>query len=352
MRSSFVALVAALGLPSVGCGINSGDGFAELAWPSETPLVARRGTVVADGCSLDPWQAQTLDAKATATVVQEVVFLCALPLADGRVGPLDAGARKELAAQVALLRPRYKVRIGASFTDGTGYRFDPAQLAAQLADPVFRDTAAKSLRDLGAIGDGIELDIQKVPASAKADLTAFVAGQKSALGAVHLGMLLPPPGSDAGFDLAALDKSVDRLRVMTLDYSDPEAGPVADPGWTLDSYRAVRAFAKGAAIDVAYPLYGIDTSKKGGRMVSYVEAQGLAALFRVSPERGPTGALHFSYTDAGGELHTTWFDDAGSTLWALHALDDGGLPVDVGIVYYALGAEDPALFSTLARARP
>ena len=92
-----VLLVSALSL--VGCGISSGDGFAELASPSTTPLVARRGTVIADGCSLDPWQAQTLAADATAKVVQEVVFLCALPLEDGRVGPLDAGARKALVEQ-------------------------------------------------------------------------------------------------------------------------------------------------------------------------------------------------------------------------------------------------------------
>ncbi|MBK7401293.1 MAG: hypothetical protein IPJ34_34825 [Myxococcales bacterium] len=346
-----VLLVSALSL--VGCGISSGDGFAELASPSTTPLVARRGTVIADGCSLDPWQAQTLAADATAKVVQEVVFLCALPLEDGRVGPLDAGARKALVEQVAALHPRYKVRIGASFTDGTGYRFDPAQLDKQLGDPLFRDAAAKSLLDLARLADGVELDLQKVPSTAKANLTVFVAGLRSVLGPTHLGMLLPPPGSDAGFDLPALGKSVDRLRIMTLDYSDPEAGPVADPGWTMDSYRFVRGFAgPTVALDIAYPLYGIDTGPKGGRLVSFVEAQGLAALYGQTPARGPTGALHFGWTDAQGGAHTTWYDDANSTLWALHALDDAKLPDDVGVVYYALGTEDPALFSTLARARP
>ena len=79
-------------------------------------------------------------------------------------------------------------------------------------------------------------------------------------------------------ELAASRQTVDRLRIMTLDYSDPEAGPVADPGWTMDSYRFVRGFAgPTVALDIAYPLYGIDTGPKGGRLVSFVEAQGLAA---------------------------------------------------------------------------
>ena len=47
-------------------------------------------------------------------------------------------------------------------------------------------------------------------------------------------------------------------------------------------------------------------------------------------------------------MHETWFDDATSTSWALAAWDTQTLPASVGVVYWGLGAEDPALWDTIA----
>ncbi len=86
------------------------------------------------------------------------------------------------------------------------------------------------------------------------------------------------------------------------------------------------------------------------RAVTYLEARGLAATAGARLARGPTHALTFSWSDAQGVPHVVWFDDAVSTTQALAGFRPEVLPADVGVVFYGLGAEDPALFPALARA--
>ncbi len=337
-----------------GCGVSSGDGFAELSSPTSTPVAARRGTLIADGCSLDPWQEHVLAADSTAKVIQEVVFLCALPLPDGQVNPTDDSGRAAFAAQVKALSSRYTVHLGVSFTDGSGYRYDGEKTATELADDKWRATTIASLRlFVATVGvSGVQLDFQKLPSRARAGLNLFAGELRAALVGQQIGLMLPPPDVAEGFDVPTLAKHVDRVRSMTLDFSDPGAGPVADPGWMVDTYRTVRAACgPTVAMDLAYPLFGTDVGPKGGRNVTYHEALGLAFFHRATPARGPTGALSFAWTDSAGGPHQTWYDDSQSTLWAMRALDDAKVPGDVGIVFYGFGAEDPETFPLLARAR-
>lgn len=58
------------------------------------------------------------------------------------------------------------------------------------------------------------------------------------------------------------------------------------------------------------------------------------------------------YLAFGGEQHQLWFDDAESTGRALGAWSYDVLPSDVGVLFYGLGAEDPALFNRLSERMP
>jgi spore germination protein YaaH len=159
------------------------------------------------------------------------------------------------------------------------------------------------------------------------------------------------PGGDA-FDVASLSSVADRFRLMTLDYSaNSSAGPTIDTGWAVDAYRFA-ASRTSLPIDVSLPLYGTDFSDLGERSVTYLEAMGAAATFGAPVSRGPTGAPHVAYTDADGHAHDVWFDDAYSTILELDALGPSTLPPAVGVTFYGLGAEDPALFSSLAARLP
>jgi spore germination protein YaaH len=175
--------------------------------------------------------------------------------------------------------------------------------------------------------------------------------------AKKLNIFVPPsvtnpsdiPGGDS-FSRTELAPFVDRMRIMTLDFSEAEPGPTTDPGWAVDAVRFAKAdFAN---VDISYPLYGTDWGPRGRRSATYHEARAISAIGGAVIERGPTGALFMKYKSFDKEQHEMWFDDAESTGRALGAWSYDVLPADVGVLYYGLGAEDPGLFDKLAARLP
>lgn len=356
----FVAL-SSLTWSLVGCGTENGA-ISRTGQDTELPIVDRRGTVIADGCALDGWQLAVLKAPSTRRVLKEVVLLCGTARDSGAVGPADASARTELGKLVTDLRGAgYRVVLGVSFTDETGQRYDGAAIAAHLADPKWVAAIQPAIAAFAALADGVEIDIQRVGSGARANVSAFFAGLSPLVRpAKSLGIFVPPsttepsdlPGGDA-FDVGFLANLADRLRVMTLDYTEAGSGPVIDPGWAVDAVRLASKQAKGAApVDIAIPLYGTDYSSYGTRPISYTEAMGFAYVAGAPVQRGPTLAPHVDWRDGMGTQHFTWFDDRVSTVAYLHAWDDTVLPPSVGVVYYGFGAEDPTLWDGIAKELP
>jgi spore germination protein YaaH len=349
------ALLVVLGGTLTACMGQGSSSIDAVGLAQETPLPDRRGTVLVDGCGIDPFQDAVLASPGTRSVVDEVLLACLVPRDSGEVGPQDTSARAELARVVATLRGRgYRVSLGLSFTDETGARYDRERTRALLANASFRaifpGRAASIAAEVRA--DALDLDLTFAPATSRADVTQLTAALSSSARAskLALGIFVPPsvsipsdlPDGEA-FDLASLAPLVDRVRVMTLDYSDLP-GPTTDSGWATDAARL--AVRNGRPVDVAVPLYGVDFGPRGKRGVSVIEARGLASTYGARLERGPTGTLFFRYV-AAGEPHEVWFDDTESTGRSLGAFAES-LPTEVGVLYYGFGAEDPTLFSTLA----
>ncbi|MBV9946509.1 MAG: hypothetical protein JOZ69_06655 [Myxococcales bacterium] len=362
MSRCFGQAIAALALfGSVVACATEDTGARRIDQASGSPLTARRGAVIVDGCALDSFQSAALATPSAKKVLGEVVLLCAVPRFDGTVEPGDPSALAALAALVdGLGKEGYSARIGVSFTDETGARYDGGQTAALLADASFRARVVAALRAFltASHASGLELDFQALPSSARADLTSFVGALSSAVRpAARLVFLAPPsvsePSDVAGgdaVDLGAIAPLVDRVRVMTVDFSccGSSPGPTIDSGWAVDAVRF--ATGRGAsAVDVAFPLFGVDFGPAGQRQVSWLEATALAAEHGQSIGRGPTGAPFFSYQGSDGP-HTLWFDDAVSTIDTLDAWSV--LPPDVGVVYFGLGSEAPSLWDEIARRLP
>jgi len=342
-----------------GCGSSSGDDVERVGLGADVALPQRRGTLLLDGCVIDAWSRSTLALPSTKRVASEIILLCAVPRGDGTVGPRDESATRALSSLVDdLHREGYRAHLGVAFTDESGQRYDGAQASASLADPVWRARFRETLGTVAAPFDGVELDLQALPNDARASVTALVSElspvvrpQKS------LSVFVPPsvtepsdlPGGDA-FARRELAPHVDRMRIMTLDFSEAGPGPTIDPGWAVDAVRL--ALADFPACDVSYPLYGTDFGPRGRRSATWFEAMALGGAPRTPIERGPTGAPFVRFSGFGGELHELWFDDATSTARALGAWTFDVLPPSVGVLYYGLGAEDPALFESLAARIP
>jgi spore germination protein YaaH len=144
------------------------------------------------------------------------------------------------------------------------------------------------------------------------------------------------------------------MHVGTLDFSccNVPPGPTLDSGWAVDAVRQARRFAPRTPLDVAVPLYGTDFSSLGQRTTSWYVARALAERHHARVDRGSTGTPHFVYADDTGRSHDLWFDDTESTTRVLRAWDPATLPLDVGVVFYGLGAEDPTLFPTVSASTP
>ena len=351
-----MALVASA---SLGCSSSSGETVNSVALRAETPLPARAGTVIVDGCVIDPWQRATLAGPGARRVLQDVILLCLVPRLDGTVGPRDPSALKHLGALIAdLATDGYRVSLGVSFTDETGQRYDGPQTRSFLGDPGWRASFVETLVPALAPAVGAELDLQGLPNDARDLVTAFVMEvAQSVRPAKRLGIFVPPsvavpsdlPGGDA-FARDALGAQVDRMRIMTLDFSDQAPGPTVDPGWAVDAVRLARRDAP--AVDIAYPLYGTDFGPRGHRSTTYLEAVAIAQVTGSPIEHGPTTAPFVRYVAYGNEPHELWFDDIDSTSRALAAWSYDVLPADVGVVFYGLGAEQPNLFESLGARMP
>jgi spore germination protein YaaH len=362
MTTTMTRLLApstALVLSLVGCGYPSGevDDIGD-------SVVARRGAVIVEGCALDEQQTATLASTGAHQVLSEVILLCAAPQGDGTVLLPAEPDRPTVAKQVADLRALgYRVSLGFTAPESTTGDGRPP-LRDVLMDETKRGALAASIAGFAdAVGaDHVDLALPAM-ISATNEVTAFVIATQRQL-QTHsrlLGVFAPPsdqsPSDILGgesYDLWAIGPNVDRIRLMTLDYSccGGTAGPTTDPGWTVDVARLAATQTTGAQIDIAYPLYGYDFGgPKGPSPVGYAAATALAVANHANVVRGPTGAPSFSYRDAAGATHSVWYDDATSTLRALRAWKSDVLSTDVGVVYYGLGAEDPALFSAIAAAQ-
>ncbi len=356
-----VAAMAAAAAGLLGCG-TSGPTVEEFGTEPSEPIPARHGSVIDEGCTLDSWQTDTLASAPAEYVLSDVILVCPVIHATGVVDPVDADSRSALTEQVSTLRAMgYKVRIAARMGDDLGDPYPPGESQTTWDEEGWRANVIQNLGFFASAADGLEIDLQKVPSGIQADLTQFVVDLATAYKArTELGIFVPPstqspsdvPGGDA-YDLATIGANVNRVRVMTLDFSTgTSGGPTIDSGWAVDAVEFANERVDGTPVDVAFPLYGTDFSALGERSVTFLEATAVAEEHRVTPGRGPTGALDYSWTDADGQTHATWYDDGVSTVRTLHAWDTTTLPPDVGVVFYGLGAEDPALWDTISRGMP
>ena len=313
--------------------------------------------MVVESCQLDPWQTAQLASPSAEAVLQTVILLCPTARDDGTVAPVEAGAQAELAQQVSQIRSMgYRVRLGLTMADELGQPYSQDVMQASLASASWRESVTTAAQAFAKTADGLELELPPPPAASVGDVTSLVAALSKAVGPAALAVFVPPGGDSndvagsGAYDLAAIGPLVARLHVETLDYSccAGAAGPTIDSGWAVDVERSASKQTS-APLDVAFPLYGWDFGPSGQRSVTYLEAQGVAASTGAQVSRGPTGALYYDWQDESGGAHETWFDDGTSTSWTLAAWDTTTLQADVGVVFWGLGAEDPALWSTLAQ---
>jgi hypothetical protein len=353
LRAIALSAVAAL---AYGCAWQSGE-VGEATEGPQAPLAQRRATVVAETCLLTPGQLNAL--SPASAVARQIVLICAQAADSGELNLLGGATPQSIGEQMKVLRGMgLQPRLGVTYGAGPGMPGDPKQASARLADAAWRASVVQSLSALDC--DGFEVAWPQLEGSSKDNLTAFVA-ELSAKAPQNraVGVFAPPsmtepsdlPGGDA-YDLAALRPYVDRVRLMTLDYSCCGAppGPTLEPSWAATVAWLAGSKIPETMLDVSVPLYGVHFTAGGLQYISYPEALGLSERNQVQVRRNDWETPYFTFDDAAG-AHAVWFDDRISILAYLRRWNPPELRASVGLVFYGLGAEDFGLWSSLQESR-
>ncbi len=256
-------------------------------------------------------------------------------------------------------------------------------MAAVLADPATRLQHVNALLATVIAGgyDGIDLDYEKFAfsdgsstwAATRPSWVAFVTQLSAALHARGKKLSVTTPYMTAPttgywvYDWLHIGPYVDRLRIMTYDYSTSRAGPIAPISWVT----AVAAFAvtqlPASKVWIGVPTYGYDwpSSTTGcpvdNMPVRQSHTATAAAALAVSLGRTTTwnatyGERTFTYlktysghtaTGAAASCtvtRTVWYDDRSSVLLRAHLVGTYHLG---GIALWTVGGEDVGQWSLL-----
>lgn len=270
-----------------------------------------------------------------------------------------------------------------TITDGTA----KLVLAGLLAKPAARTQIVKAITDMVITNnyDGVDLDFEGFAFvdgnstwSKTAPLwTAFVKelsvslrAQKKIL-SVSTPYVLDPSGPQKGYFVyawAAIASSIDRLRIMTYDYSVSKVGPLGPITWTERTLQYAVSVMPASKVYIGIAGYGRDwvTSvsgvcpanvasviKGGAKAATFVmrDAQTLAASYGVTPVFNEQfGEMTFSYqkvyngTTAAGlatsctAQRTAWYQDPRAFALRAALVDKYRLG---GISQWTLGMEEP-----------
>lgn len=301
------------------------------------------------------------------------------------INHLSAAERR---VQLARLRAAGKPII-PSITDGTGGLF----MTGVLSNRATRAIHVKQLVDLVMTNgyDGIDLDYEQFAfadgesswGATRVRWGAFVTELATALHA--RGKLLTaavPTAAYWVYDFPTLGRVLDRVRVMTYDWSVSDPGPIAPINWVGRETDRMVAMIPAGKLFMGVPTYGRDwvrrdsngnaivTDRAGRattlaacpagystkkRVIEASETYSEARKYGATPWRDPqSGELTFRYGrtySAGGKWctihHVVWGADATTVLARTDAVLARGV---AGIAVWTVGGEDARQWAPL-RAR-
>ncbi len=252
----------------------------------------------------------------------------------------------------------------------------PHGMAAVLASATTRLQHVNALLNTVIAGgyDGVDLDYEKFAfsdgsstwATTRPSWVAFVAQLSAALHARGKKLSVTTPymtGPTTGYwvyDWASIGPYVDRLRIMTYDYSTSHAGPIAPISWVTATAAFAATQLSPSKVQIGVPTYGYDwpSTTTGCPVDNLPVRQTLtataAAALAVSLGRTTTWDSTYAertftylktYTGLSGTgtpasctiTRTVWYDERNAVVTRAHLVGTYHLG---GIALWTVGAED------------
>jgi spore germination protein YaaH len=243
--------------------------------------------------------------------------------------------------------------------------FDPAIAEAIIGTPAARAREVATLvalcRSQGY--DGIDLDWEALHTADRANFTAFVrllarrlhaAGKRLSVDVYWKTTDRPAgPESDAkaAEDYAVLGAAADELKLMTYgehgSFTGP--GPLASSAWMQRVLDYAESQVDPAKIWLGVPFYGFDWGSGLPRYILWSDARRLIQTYRPAIRHSSSGEPFFHYTDAGGIVHTVYFQDRHSVGAMVRFARSQATPI-AGVAIWVMGGEDSGFWPVIARA--
>jgi spore germination protein YaaH len=233
--------------------------------------------------------------------------------------------------------------------------YDPTAILSLLSEPARRKVhIEKILEEIRAYDfDGIDIDYEMLPPSARGPYSDFIIELSAALKAegklltVAVHAKTSDAGGAGGFqDWVMLGQHCDRIRIMTYDFhwQGSQPGPIAPLGWVSAVTEYARSVLPPAKIQLGIPFYAYDwAAGEKARPLTWTDVQALINQYQPAvnlQERDASGPIEeawFTYP-AGRTMRTVWFASSRALeakLELIEAEDLGGLAI------WRLGNEDP-----------
>lgn len=248
----------------------------------------------------------------------------------------------------------------ANVIDGD-FAYQP--VAAILHDPVRAAAHIRAIVGLVVSHDyaGIDIDYEDLLDGDRQVFTSFLTDLASALHQVGkvLSVALFAKASNAGYDQRnvaqdyhAIGAVADEVRLMGYDYhwETSPPGPVAPVDWIQQVLRYAVTQIPASKIILGIPEYGYDWVGDQGTPITWLQAFQLANQYHATTHYDTTSQTPwFTYTDAGGQQHTVWFENAASSAAKLGVARAEGIR---GVYLWLYGSEDIGVWASVHKNFP
>jgi spore germination protein YaaH len=202
---------------------------------------------------------------------------------------------------------------------------------------------------------GVDIDIENIPAACRDYFTAFMSEIYSTLHPLGYGVSVAVPAKTLdspnapwtyGFDYKSLAMYSDYLMIMAYDehYPGGTPGAVASIGWVTNVVNYALTVVPKEKIILGLAAYGYDWSSGATKSYSINGCYNLASQYGATINfDSTTKSKYFTYT-VNGAAHTVWFEDGDTIASKLDLVNTRDLK---GIGIWRLGLENANFWSTI-----